>query len=248
MKLFAFCVIAVTLSCAYGWGDCHWKILNCAESRVNQWINDQIAVELKGHYTYLYLSKLFERESHYYPKVAKYFRAKSNEEMSHAERFIEYQNQRGGTFDITLVQKKSDGSCANVNSILTGFKCAKELEIDVTDALTLLQSKVTSVQISESCYNNASGTTGNDLARAQPIVIHHHNEVSKPLSAYTCPHQLPTRVTVEYVELTEMIVHEFLGHQIEDTKEIANHVKTLQNIGDVNAGLGSFLVDKHLEL
>ena len=40
----------------------------------------------------------------YYPKVAAYFRKKSDEEMQHAERFIEYQNQRGGKFDLSSVQ------------------------------------------------------------------------------------------------------------------------------------------------
>ena len=43
------------------------------------------------------------RNDLYYPKAAKYFREKSNEELQHAERFIEYQNQRGGRFDISAV-------------------------------------------------------------------------------------------------------------------------------------------------
>ena len=47
-----------------------------------------------------------------------------------------------------------------------------------------------------------------------------------------------------------MITHEFLGHQIEDTKEIANYLSTLDKFnasGDSNvANLASYLFDKNL--
>ena len=47
-----------------------------------------------------------------------------------------------------------------------------------------------------------------------------------------------------------MITHEFLGHQIEDTKELANFEATLEGFGEdtPNARLGSFLADKHFDL
>ena len=48
-----------------------------------------------------------------------------------------------------------------------------------------------------------------------------------------------------------MINHEFLGHQIEDTKELANIVSTLggfSGTGSENSKLGNFLYDKHLDL
>lgn len=50
-----------------------------------------------------------------------------------------------------------------------------------------------------------------------------------------------------------MIAHEFLGHQIEDTKEIASHYRTLKKMnmaGTNGAGnaLNEYLFDKNLEL
>ena len=41
-----------------------------------------------------------------------------------------------------------------------------------------------------------------------------------------------------------MISHEFLGHQIEDTKELANYYQTLNNFK--NDALGSYMFDKNL--
>ena len=52
-------------------------------------------------------SHLFNDKSRYYPQVAKYFKAKSDEEMTHAERFMEYQNQRGAK--IVMEQVKMQG-------------------------------------------------------------------------------------------------------------------------------------------
>ena len=46
------------------------------------------------------------RSDMYYPKAAKFFREKADEEMQHAEKFIEYQNRRGGSFAIQSVQVK----------------------------------------------------------------------------------------------------------------------------------------------
>jgi len=48
-------------------------------------------------------SNIFLKHDLYYPKAAKYFREKANEELQHAEKFIEYQNRRGGKFDIGSV-------------------------------------------------------------------------------------------------------------------------------------------------
>ena len=44
------------------------------------------------------------RSDLYYPRAAKFFKEKADEEMQHAEKFIEYQNRRGGTFDLEAVQ------------------------------------------------------------------------------------------------------------------------------------------------
>jgi len=43
-----------------------------------------------------------------------------------------------------------------------------------------------------------------------------------------------------------MIAHGLLGHQIEDTKKLADYASTLHAMG--SGGLASFLADKHYEL
>lgn len=56
-------------------------------------------------------------------------------------------------------------------------------------------------------------------------------------------------ITVMF-QLADMITHEFLDHQLEDTKEIANHYNTLKRMYGTkdNAALESWLFDQHLEL
>lgn len=60
----------------------------------------------------IFQAQLFDHHAMNYPKVAKYFRAKSAEELSHAERFIQYQNQRGG---------KVEMNSATVSFVTCGF-------------------------------------------------------------------------------------------------------------------------------
>ncbi|CAK8682820.1 unnamed protein product [Clavelina lepadiformis] len=226
--------------------NCHSDKLKCYEANVNELINDQIAVELKGQYTYLHLSYLFLQDFLYYPKVSKYFREKADEELGHAEKFMTYQNQRGGTFKIEGITRKTNGKCSKVGSLKQGFACAKELEIEVTKALTKLLADVSNVTPVSNC-SGVDITIGNkDLLMGQSILFT-ANGSTKPLKLHPCSADLQFD-KVEYVELAEMIAHDFLGHQLEDTKELANMEATLSKFNPENENLGSFLADKHFDL
>jgi len=245
------------------------------EYRMNDAINKQIQVELQGHYTYLYLSHTFNEKSRYYPKVASYFRAKADEEMQHAERFIQYQNQRGGTFALgTSVTLPADiTQCKTAKTLKDAFTCAQSLELFVTKELTNLAKlasnvictyKANSVDTDISCNQcTACGTTAiedvNDLMAGQSVLVTHGNPATtEALYKYYQGGATYTISKVEYIELEEMITHEFLGHQIEDTKEIANYLNTLTNFGKTPGSsssstdtdnvekLASYLFDKNL--
>jgi len=68
-------------------------------------MNKQIKAELKAGYSYLAMSQYFSRNDVHLPNISKFFKESSDEEMQHAQSFIDYQNKRGGTcqfFDILL--------------------------------------------------------------------------------------------------------------------------------------------------
>lgn len=218
------------------------------EEKMNGLINDQINVELQGHYTYLHLSHFFADKSRYYPKVSKYFRAKADEEMQHAERFIQYQNQRGGTFKLSGVSLPTqdltvcDTQSQSKFDLRAAFKCAQALEIHVTQKLTELANQaggdlsLTAVDTREAVLN--------DLLKGQSVVVTSGGRKSALNNCFTSECDTPID-SIEYVELAEMITHEFLGHQLEDTKEIANYFNTLDKFGEESA-LGQYLFDKNL--
>lgn len=218
------------------------------EKKMNDLINNQINVELQGHYTYLHLSHFFADKTRYYPKVSKYFRAKADEEMQHAERFIQYQNQRGGKFELTSVSLPTQALtvCDTLRGskfdLRAAFKCAQALEIHVTQKLTELANQAGGALTLTS--SDTEEAVLNDLLKGQSVVITSGNRQNALNSCF--PSECSSQIdTVAYVELAEMITHEFLGHQLEDTKEIANYFNTLEKFGEESA-LGQYLFDKNL--
>jgi len=100
-------------------------------------INRQINLELYASYYYLALAHHFER-----PDVAlkghfKFFKKMAEEEREHAQKFMAYQNMRGGTIVLLDVQKPVQQSW---NSPLEAHEAALQLEKDVYKALLELHS------------------------------------------------------------------------------------------------------------
>jgi len=197
-------------------------------------LNIQIDVELSAQYSYLRLAHLFQQPHLYYPKFAQFFKEKSLEEMEHAEDFMNYQTSRGVQrsehFNFEAV--KTVEACKNIDSLYDGFKCAQDLEISVTKALTKLVTKVSGIPFNQVRDANAPAVTyNNDLRTAQAALV--GTEGGDFLTAYkaateatdvigSCDHLI-----FNYIELAEHISHEYLGHQVIDTKVLANAVGTL---------------------
>lgn len=59
-------------------------------------INKQINMELYASYVYLSMAGYFDRDDVALPGFKKYFNKSSDEEREHAQKFIKYQNMRGG--------------------------------------------------------------------------------------------------------------------------------------------------------
>lgn len=59
-------------------------------------INKQINMELYASHTYLAMSMYFDRDDVALPGFSKFFGECAKEEHEHAEKFMKYQNQRGG--------------------------------------------------------------------------------------------------------------------------------------------------------
>jgi len=257
MKVFYICLVFASLALSTNAADNFLTAFGGYESKINKMINNQINTELVGHYTYLHLSHLFNDKSRYYPKVAKYFKAKSDEEMSHAERFMEYQNQRGAKIELSNVnvqgqfrdQSKNLQSCRNVKTLSEAFKCAVDLEVFVTDSLTDLVREASEVK---PVANTLEADDVNDLLKSQAVVVVYEKSGSthKKSLRRSIDHLTEDNiVSVSYVQLAEMITHEFLGHQMEDTKEIANYFHTLSKFGGGDSSvenLGNYLFDKNL--
>merc|ERR1712117_370479 len=59
-------------------------------------INKQINMELHASYVYMSMADYFDRDDVALHGFAKRFRENSDEEREHAQKFIDYQNRRGG--------------------------------------------------------------------------------------------------------------------------------------------------------
>ena len=70
-------------------------------------INKQINLELYASYCYLSMAYYFDRDDVALPGFFKFFKKQSDEEREHAQKFMKYQNQRGGRIVLQNVNKPS---------------------------------------------------------------------------------------------------------------------------------------------
>merc|ERR1712183_660825 len=88
-------------------------------------INKQINMELYASYVYLSMSYYFARDDVALHGFAKYFKKNSDEEREHAQKFMEYQNSRGGRIVLQDVAKPSQDEWGTP---LDAIEAALELE------------------------------------------------------------------------------------------------------------------------
>merc|ERR1711944_28890 len=95
-------------------------------------INKQINMELYASYVYMSMSFYFSRDDVALHGFAKYFKTNSDEEREHAQKFMEYQNKRGGRVVLKDVAKPNQdewGTC------LEAFEAALALEKTVNQSI-----------------------------------------------------------------------------------------------------------------
>lgn len=77
-------------------------------------INRQINLELYSSYVYMSMATFFGRDDIALPGFHKYFKKASDEEREHAEKFIKYQNMRGGRVSFQDIQVRVLVSCTHI--------------------------------------------------------------------------------------------------------------------------------------
>ncbi|KAK2916342.1 hypothetical protein Q8A67_000716 [Cirrhinus molitorella] len=97
-------------------------------------INKMINLELYAGYTYTSMASAFyfKRDDVALPGFAKFFKKNSEEEREHAEKFMEFQNKRGGRIILQDVKKPERDVWGNG---LIAMQCALQLEKNVNQAL-----------------------------------------------------------------------------------------------------------------
>merc|ERR1711953_793595 len=79
-------------------------------------INKQINMELYASYVYLSMSYYFARDDVALHGYAKYFKKNSDEERDHAQKFMDYQNKRGGRVVLKEVAKPNNDEWGTKNN------------------------------------------------------------------------------------------------------------------------------------
>jgi len=95
-------------------------------------INKQINMEFYASYVYMSMSAYFDRDDQAYPGFSAFFKKSSDEEREHGEKFIKYQNKRGGK---VVFQDVAKPTTMEWGSPLDALEAALELEKTVNQSL-----------------------------------------------------------------------------------------------------------------
>ncbi|KAE9600857.1 hypothetical protein Lal_00011241 [Lupinus albus] len=117
----------------------HWLVRIIVETEAA--INEQINVEYNVSYVYHSLFAYFDRDNIAFKGLAKFFKESSEEEREHAEKFIKYQNIRGGRVILhSITSPPSEFAHAEKGDALYAMELALSLEKLVNEKLLNLHS------------------------------------------------------------------------------------------------------------
>ncbi|VDH90194.1 soma ferritin-like [Mytilus edulis] len=111
-------------------------------------INRQINMELYASYCYQSMSYYFDRDDVALPGFSKFFKKSSDEEREHAEKFMKYQNKRGGRI-VLQDTKKPDRD--EWGTALDAMQVALSLEKSVNQSLLDLHKTADSHNDAQMC-------------------------------------------------------------------------------------------------
>uniref|UniRef100_A0A1J3DQU4 Ferritin n=1 Tax=Noccaea caerulescens TaxID=107243 RepID=A0A1J3DQU4_NOCCA len=107
-------------------------------------INEQINVEYNVSYVYHSMYAYFDRDNVALQGLAKFFKESSEEERGHAEKFMEYQNKRGGRVKLhPIVSPISEFEHGEKGDALYAMELALSLEKLTNEKLLNLHSVAT---------------------------------------------------------------------------------------------------------
>merc|ERR1712024_91043 len=127
--------------CCYREGtDIQQQQLNIMTSRIRQndqedceaLVNKQINMELYASYVYMSMAYYFDRDDVAYKGFSSFFKKNSDEERDHGEKFIQYQNRRGGK---VVFQDIAKPTTMEWGTPLEAMEAALELEKTVNQSL-----------------------------------------------------------------------------------------------------------------
>jgi len=102
--------------------------------QAEQAVNAQINIELTASYVYQAMAAHFDRDDVALHGFRDFFQHSSEEEREHAQKFIKYQNQRGGRVVLEAIQKPA----VTVFTPLLSLESALSLERTVNEKLLAL--------------------------------------------------------------------------------------------------------------
>nr|BAH59028.1 ferritin [Tulipa gesneriana] len=104
-------------------------------------INEQINVEYNVSYVYHALYAYFDRDNVALKGLAKFFKESSEEERGHAEKFMDYQNKRGGRVKLqSILMPPSEFDNAEKGDALHAMELALSLEKLTNEKLIALRN------------------------------------------------------------------------------------------------------------
>ena len=99
-------------------------------------LNNHINREYSASYAYHLLSTYFDRDNVGLNKLVNYFNKSSLEEREHADKFMKYQNMRGGIVKLGNINIQNDLVNLETNNDIVGaFRIALELEKNINQHL-----------------------------------------------------------------------------------------------------------------
>lgn len=113
-------------------------------------INKHIGIEFSNFTAYEKLSSMMSHGSNGFHNLAKHFREEADEELKHTRLFIDYQNRRGGTVNVTEIPDIDISPILIAeNKVIAAYKFALELEKKTYKALKELHEKCNDPQLQD---------------------------------------------------------------------------------------------------
>ena len=123
-------------------------------TELQELVNKHIGLEFFNFTVYEKLSAIMSHGSNGFTNLANHFREQADEELKHTRLFIDYQNRRGGTVNVTEIPEVDIIPILIAeNKIIAAYKFALDLEKKTYKALKELHDKCNDPQLQDFVEN-----------------------------------------------------------------------------------------------